>query len=81
MHNIVEKASPFTQQSKDQLSNAISRTTNLYAKCVTRGDHSAALRQLRVHQREHVRELFRLVLFLLMLTYRLCGNEIPFGVK
>ncbi|CAE6454918.1 unnamed protein product [Rhizoctonia solani] len=54
MHNIVEKASPFTQQSKDQLSNAISRTTNLYAKCVTRGDHSAALRQLRVHQREHV---------------------------
>ncbi|CAE6410137.1 unnamed protein product [Rhizoctonia solani] len=54
MHNIVEKAAPFTQQSKDRLSSAISRTINLYAKCVTRGDHSAALRQLRVHQREHI---------------------------
>ncbi|KAG8690610.1 low-affinity phosphate transporter [Ceratobasidium sp. 423] len=54
MHDIVEKATPFTQQSKDRVSNAINRTVNLYAKCVTRGDHSAALRQLRVHQREHI---------------------------
>ncbi|EUC64788.1 transporter, divalent anion:Na+ symporter (DASS) family protein, partial [Rhizoctonia solani AG-3 Rhs1AP] len=54
MHDIVEKAAPFIQQSKDRLNNAISRTINLYAKCVTRGDHSAALRQLRVHQREHI---------------------------
>ncbi|KAH7341753.1 Sodium/sulfate symporter [Rhizoctonia solani] len=54
MHDIVEKATPFTQQSKDRLSNAISRAINLYAKCVTRGDHSTALRQLRVHQREHI---------------------------
>ncbi|CAE6434908.1 hypothetical protein ACGC1H_002826 [Rhizoctonia solani] len=54
MHDIVEQAAPFIQQSKDRLSNAINRTINLYAKCVTRGDHSAALRQLRVHQREHI---------------------------
>ncbi|KAJ1307545.1 hypothetical protein OPQ81_001642 [Rhizoctonia solani] len=54
MHDIVEKAAPFIQQSKDRLNNAINRTINLYAKCVTRGDHSAALRQLRVHQREHI---------------------------
>ncbi|KAG8694010.1 low-affinity phosphate transporter, partial [Ceratobasidium sp. 394] len=54
MHNVVEKASPFTQSAKDRLSNAINRTVNLYAKCVTRGDHSAATRQLRVHQREHI---------------------------
>ncbi|KAF8754114.1 Sodium:sulfate symporter transmembrane region [Rhizoctonia solani] len=54
MHNIVEKAAPFTQQCKDRLRNAISRTISLYAKCVTRGDISAALRQLRVHQREHI---------------------------
>ncbi|KAG8689433.1 low-affinity phosphate transporter, partial [Ceratobasidium sp. 395] len=54
MHTVVEKALPFTQSSKDRISNAISRTVNLYTKCVTRGDHSAAMRQLRVHQREHI---------------------------
>ncbi|CAE7121172.1 unnamed protein product [Rhizoctonia solani] len=54
MHDIVEKAGPFIQPSKDRLTHAIDRTINLYAKCVTRGDHSAALRQLRVHQREHI---------------------------
>ncbi|QRV75068.1 transport protein [Ceratobasidium sp. AG-Ba] len=54
MHNVVEKAVPFTQAAKDRVNNAISRTISLYAKCVTRGDHSAAIRQLRVHQREHI---------------------------
>ncbi|CUA70486.1 putative transporter C3B8,04c [Schizosaccharomyces pombe 972h-] [Rhizoctonia solani] len=54
MHDIVEQAGPFIQPSKDRLNNIIDRIVNLYAKCVTRGDHSAALRQLRVHQREHI---------------------------
>ncbi|KAG8740729.1 low-affinity phosphate transporter [Ceratobasidium sp. 414] len=54
MHNVVEKSAPFTQPAKDRVSSAISRTVNLYAKCVTRGDHPAAMRQLRVHQREHI---------------------------
>ncbi|KAF8606653.1 SPX-domain-containing protein [Ceratobasidium sp. AG-I] len=54
MHNVVEKALPFTREAKDRVGNAISHTINMYSKCVTRGDHSAALRQLRVHQREHI---------------------------
>ncbi|KAG9127238.1 low-affinity phosphate transporter [Ceratobasidium sp. 392] len=54
MHTVVEKAAPFMQPTKDRLNSAISRTIGLYAKCVTRGDHSAAMRQLRVHQREHI---------------------------
>ncbi|QRV89762.1 transport protein [Ceratobasidium sp. AG-Ba] len=33
MHNVVEKAVPFTQAAKDRVNNAISRTISLYAKC------------------------------------------------
>lgn len=54
MHEKVETATPFTIESKDRLNRAISDIIALYAKCVTRGDLSAASKQLKIHQREHV---------------------------
>ena len=81
MHNVVEKALPFTREAKDRVGNAISRTINMYSKCVTRGDQSAALRQLRVHQREHVRLFLISGDYILTLAHRLYGNAIPFGAK
>lgn len=54
MHNIVEQAYPFLQSSRDRLDDGISRLVVLYAKCVTRDDISAAKRQLKIHQREHI---------------------------
>ena len=54
MHDVVEQAHPFRRESKDRLSNAISRLIALYAKCVTRDDLAAAARQLKVFQREHI---------------------------
>lgn len=81
MHNVVEKALPFTQTVKDRLNGAINRTINLYAKCVTRGDHSAAIRQLRVHQREHVRNVPISFHRLRTCPRRLYGNGTPSGVK
>lgn len=54
MHNVVEEAYPFKQETKDRLSGTINRLVTLYAKCITRDDLSAALRQLKVHQREHI---------------------------
>lgn len=81
MHNVIEKARPFTREAKDRVSNAISRTTNLYSKCVTRGDHSAALRQLRVHQREHVRQALLLPQYVLNLVHRSYGSVIRSGAR
>ncbi|GBE90058.1 Uncharacterized transporter [Sparassis crispa] len=54
LHDVVEQASPFTQGSKDRLNATINRLLDLYAKCVTRGDHFTAQRQLKLHQREHI---------------------------
>ncbi|KAJ8592872.1 Sodium/sulfate symporter [Rhizopogon salebrosus TDB-379] len=54
MHELVETATPFTQESKAKVSNAIARLTDLYAKCVTNGDKSAAQQQLKLYQREHI---------------------------
>ena len=54
MHNVVEQAYPFLQPSRDRLDDGINRLIALYAKCVTRDDTSAAKRQLKIHQREHI---------------------------
>lgn len=54
LHDVVEQAPPFSQAAKDRLNAAIATLVELYTKCVTRGDHNAALRQLRLHQREHI---------------------------
>ncbi|EJD49604.1 Sodium/sulfate symporter [Auricularia subglabra TFB-10046 SS5] len=50
----VDPARPFQQPTRDALAAALVRLVDLYAKCVTHGDVSAANKQLRVHQREHV---------------------------
>lgn len=54
MHDYVEDAYPFRQEAKDHLQDGINRLVSLYAKCITRDDVSAAVRQLKVHQREHI---------------------------
>ena len=54
LHDDVEHASPFTQTSKDNLNDAINLLIDLYAKCVSSGDRSLALQQLRLHQRENI---------------------------
>ena len=54
MHNVVDEAYPFKQETKDHLSGTINRLIALYAKCITRDDASAAIRQLKIHQREHI---------------------------
>jgi phosphate transporter len=54
MHEVVETSLPFTEESKARVSDAIARLTDLYAKCVTNGDKSAAQQQLRLYQREHI---------------------------
>ncbi|KIK96294.1 hypothetical protein PAXRUDRAFT_318928 [Paxillus rubicundulus Ve08.2h10] len=54
MHEIIENAFPFLQSSKDKLNAAISQLVSLYAKCVTGDDPSAALQQLKIHQREYI---------------------------
>ncbi|KAG6331761.1 hypothetical protein ID866_7329, partial [Astraeus odoratus] len=54
MHNVVENAIPFTQNSKDKLNSAINQLVSLYTKCVTGGDSSAALQQLKLHLRENI---------------------------
>ena len=50
----MEAQQPFLQSSKDKLTGAINRLVTVYAKCVTGDDPSAALQQLKVHQREHI---------------------------
>jgi phosphate transporter len=54
LHEVVERATPFTQASKDKLNEAINRLTDLYTKCVSLGDRSLAVQQLRLHQRENI---------------------------
>jgi phosphate transporter len=50
----LEVSPPFTQGAKDKLNDDINRLLDLYAKCVTRGDKTAARQQLRLHQRENI---------------------------
>ena len=54
LHNIVEVSPPFTQTAKDRLNLNINRLLELYTKCVTHGDETAARQQLRLHQRESI---------------------------
>ena len=54
MHNIVEEAYPFRQETKDRLREGINRLIALYAKCIVRDDTATAVRQLKIHQREHI---------------------------
>ena len=54
LHNVVEVSPPFTQTAKDRLNVNINRLLELYAKCVTQGDETAARQQLRLHQRESI---------------------------
>lgn len=54
LHDVVEIAIPFKQASKDKLNESIDRLIDLYAKCVSRGDKSLALQQLRLNQRENI---------------------------
>jgi phosphate transporter len=54
MHEVVETSAPFTAESRARISDAITRLTDFYAKCVTNGDKSEALQQLKLYQREHI---------------------------
>ena len=54
MHDVVKVRQLFVQSSKNKLTGAINCFVTLYAKCVTGNDPSAALQQLKVHQREHI---------------------------
>jgi phosphate transporter len=54
LHNVVEVSPPFTREAKDRLDVNINRLLDLYAKCVTHGDMTAARQQLRLHQRENI---------------------------
>ncbi|KAH9838741.1 Sodium/sulfate symporter [Rhodofomes roseus] len=54
LHDVVEQAPPFAQPVKDRLNATITLLVEQYTKCVTRGDHRAAQRQLQLHQREHI---------------------------
>lgn len=54
MHDVVEEAYPFRQETKDKLQDSINRLIALYAKCVTHNDLAAASRHLKVHQREQI---------------------------
>ncbi|KAH7929221.1 Sodium/sulfate symporter [Leucogyrophana mollusca] len=54
MHDVVENALPFTQESKERLNNSVGQLVEMYAKCVTRGDKTSALQQLKLHQRENI---------------------------
>ena len=51
---MVEHAPPFTQASKDKITATLHNLLHLYAHCVTKEDVSAAQRQLKLHQREHI---------------------------
>lgn len=54
LHDLVERAHPFTPQAKDRLNHGVNTLIDLYCKCVTRGDRSLAKEQLKLHQRENI---------------------------
>jgi phosphate transporter len=47
-------AQPFNDTSRAILEDLLSRLTSLYTRCVTYGDEPAAIRALKLHQREHI---------------------------
>jgi phosphate transporter len=54
LHDVVETSIPFNQSSKTKLNDCINRLVELYARCVTHNEKSAAKQQLRLHQRENI---------------------------
>ena len=54
MHDTVEPAYPFLQPTRSRLGELIARLVRLYATCVTRGDTSLAVEEMKSHQREQV---------------------------
>ncbi|KAJ7596438.1 SPX domain-containing protein [Mycena floridula] len=54
IHEVIEKAVPFAQQSKTRLVDASNRLVALYAKCVARDDEKLAKQQLKLLQRENI---------------------------
>jgi hypothetical protein len=58
MHETVEVAYPFVQETKSRLNDMIAQLVGHYATCVTQGDVPQAQKQLRLYQREQVRPSF-----------------------
>jgi phosphate transporter len=54
LHDILEPTPPFDQASRTRIADAQSQLLQLYAKCVTYGDPTAAQRYLKLHLREHI---------------------------
>jgi phosphate transporter len=54
LHNVVDKAYPYTPEARERLDEAIRRVVSMFAHFVTRGDEEIALKQLRTLLREHV---------------------------
>lgn len=54
MHSVLEKAYPFTRESKENLDNSTRKLVDLYTKCVSGGDRLLANKQLKLHQRENI---------------------------
>ncbi|KAG8819435.1 low-affinity phosphate transporter [Serendipita sp. 400] len=54
LHEKVQRAYPWLPPTKGKLDHWITTLVNLYAKCVTHGDHLAAEKQLELYQREQV---------------------------
>lgn len=54
LHDKIDPAAPFSSSSKANITTALARLETLYTKCVTRGDRSLALQQLKLHQRENI---------------------------
>ena len=54
LHDVVEDAYTFRQESKDRLNDALQQLLDLYTKCVTRGDRTLAKQQLKLYQRENI---------------------------
>ncbi|KAH7906949.1 SPX domain-containing protein [Hygrophoropsis aurantiaca] len=54
MHDALENAHPFTDESRDRLKTAGNQLVEMYARCVTRGDKAASLQQLKMYQRENI---------------------------
>jgi len=54
LHNVVETSTPFSQEHKTKLDDGVTRLVELYARCVTQNDRTAAQHQLRFHQRENI---------------------------
>ncbi|KAF8339631.1 SPX domain-containing protein [Cantharellus anzutake] len=54
MRERVDKDYPFEPATKSHLDEFISELVNHYARCVTRGNQTAALKQLKLYQREQI---------------------------